>query len=95
MEFLQSLLNKIQPPITFSAEISEPVARITLKKLCGSAWDECEFNGEISQNSFSFMKNTGKNIQTAAIVAKIPKERRIAAIRPIIGSNIPQIVGAT
>ncbi|MBR5187694.1 MAG: hypothetical protein IKW18_04405 [Clostridia bacterium] len=67
MECLQSLLNKIQPPITFSAEISEPVARITLKKLCGSAWDECEFNGAISQNSFSIMKNNTSHTYTKGI----------------------------
>ena len=57
MKFLQSVLNKIQQPISFTAEISEAVARITLREICGAVRDECEFNGEVSQNSFSFIKN--------------------------------------
>ena len=67
MKFLQSILNKIQSPITFEAEISEPETRMTLKEMCGSSWDECEFNGEVSQNSFSFMKNNTSHTYTKGI----------------------------
>ena len=67
MEFLQSVFNKIQPPITFEVGISEPEARMTLKEICGSVWDECEFSGEISQNSFSFIKNNTAHTYTKGI----------------------------
>lgn len=61
MEFLQSVLNKVQPPITFTAALSEQEVRMTLKELCGSAWDDCSFYGEVSQNSFSFVKRHKTN----------------------------------
>lgn len=61
MEFLQSVLNKVQPPITFRAEISEQEARMTLKELCGSVWDDSPFYGEVFQNSFSFVKQHKTN----------------------------------
>ena len=67
MEFLQAVLNKIQPSITFEVGIAEPEVRMTLKELCGSVWDECEFSGEISQNSFSFIKNNTAHTYTKGI----------------------------
>ena len=56
MNISQSLLYKIQPPISFTAKLSETETRMTLKELCGSVWEDCDFSGEVSQNSFSLVK---------------------------------------
>ncbi len=69
MNFLQSVLYKVQPPIAFTVELSEPETRITLKELCGSVWDDCDFDGEVSQNSFSFVKRNHSNTRGIPRVA--------------------------
>jgi len=69
MNILQALLYKIQPPISFTVEISEPETRMTLKALCGSAWDDCDFDGEVYQTSFSFVKKKNPNTRGVLRIA--------------------------
>lgn len=89
MKILQSLLYKIQPPISFAVEISEPETRMTLKELCGSVWDDCDFNGEVYQTSFSFVKKKKANtrgVPRIALDGDFHEEngRTLVTIRPRI-----------
>ena len=89
MNILQSLLYKIQPPISFTAELSELETRMTLKELCDSVWDDCDFSGEVSQNSFSFLKKRRahtKGIPHIALDGEFHEEngRTLVTVRPKI-----------
>ena len=89
MNILQPLLYKIQPPISFTVEISEPETRMTPKELCGSAWDDCDFDGEVYQTSFSLMKRRKahtKGIPRIVLDGNFHEEdgRTLVTIRPRI-----------
>jgi len=43
---------------TFRVHLSEIEVRLTLRELCGSKWDDCPFQGEVYENSFSVRENT-------------------------------------
>ena len=64
MNFSQLLLK------TFRVKLSEVEVRMTLRELCGSKWNDCPFEGEVYDNSFSIKENYSglwRNIRSIVI----------------------------
>ena len=57
MRLLQSLVNRIYSPMSFTADMSAPEVRITLRQMCGSPWDGYCFEGTVEDHSFTVVKH--------------------------------------
>lgn len=69
MKLLQSFLNRVYPPVSFTADMSAPEVRITLRQMCGSSWDGYCFDGTVGENSFTMVKNCSNGTRGAVRVA--------------------------
>lgn len=65
-------------PIEFIAPLSLPVARITLRELCGSVIEDYPFDGEVEDTSFKLVENyRGRRrypFHTLAIIGSLAEE---------------------